>query len=206
MLAFLCYIQSFPFSFVSYFFQLWKEKYLLAEVKVFPLPKMFPPCAEGKVLACKGEWWQPEGGCASLPMVWYSGASLPQLWYSGLWWPLLGTNNPYNRSSGPPCRLLCFCTPHSIICHSESYWGLMGNQAVYNQGSRLLIRRLFLVHLLVQSSSGESSRIVLKEIILYRFCRSTVGVTPAVGLISLLIRFALETTISRWPPPSSLPI
>ena len=24
---------------------------------------------------------------------------------------LLGTNKPYNRSSGPPCRLLYFCTP-----------------------------------------------------------------------------------------------
>ena len=49
---------------------------------------------------------------------------LPSVWYgtvSGLWWPLLGTNNPYNRSSGPPCRLLYFCTHHSIICHSESY-------------------------------------------------------------------------------------
>ena len=38
---------------------------------------------------------------------------------------ILGTNKPYNRSSGPPCRLLYFCTPHtlgprhSIICHSE---------------------------------------------------------------------------------------
>ena len=114
--------------------------------------------------------WYPLFRYGILPSVWYGTVS--GLWWlcfplpTTLWYPLpamvcyhqfgmvqqwsmvalLGTNNPYNRSSGPPCRLLYFCTHHSIICHSESYRGLMGKPSLHNQASRLLISRLFPMH------------------------------------------------------------
>ena len=163
MLA-LCYVQNY-LSHLFHIFEFWKERYLLAEVKVFPpSQKCFPPCAvKVKVLACKGEWWQPEGGSASVSHNSMVEWSMVHGGPSSSWEPtapIIGAP----RASMPASLLL-----HSIICHSESNWGLRGNQSLYNQGSRLLIERLFLVHLLVQSSSGESSGIVLKEIILWQF-------------------------------------
>lgn len=124
---------SFAISFIWLeFLSLKREKY--ADEKVFlPSQKCFQllcrresSCLQGRVVAT-GRW-------LCLPPSMVSSSTLkygmpPSVWYgtvSGLWWPLLGTNNPYNRSSGPLCRLLYFCTHHSIICHSESYWGLMG--------------------------------------------------------------------------------
>ena len=166
---------------------------------------MLPPSAEGKVLACKGEWWRPEGGCAPTSHNSMACYSIVSVWYGTVVYggSLLGTNNPYNRSSGPPCRLLYFCTTHSIICHSESYWGLIEGNPLYNQTSRLLIDRLFLVH---SSSGSESSRIVLEP--KKSFCAA---IFPAARFMShlwlgwpLVIRSALETTISRWPPPSAI--
>ena len=153
------------FSFVSYPWVL-KGKVSSGRGESIPaLPKMFLPCAvKVKVLACKGEWWwQPEGGSASVSHNSMVEWSMVHGGPSSSWEPtapIIGAP----RASMPASLLL-----HSIICHSESNWGLRGNRSLYNQGSRLLIERLFLVHLLVQSSSGESSRIVLKEIILWRF-------------------------------------
>ena len=201
MLA-LCYVQNY-LSHLFHIFEFWKERYLLAEVKVFPpSQKCFPPCAvKVKVLACKGEWWQPEGGSASVSHNSMVEWSMVHGGPSSSWEPtapIIGAP----RASMPASLLL-----HSIICHSESNWGLRGNQSLYNQGSRLLIERLFLVHSL-------TCPIIILRVIEDCFKRNHfVAIFSAARLVShprlgwsawlLLIRFALETTISRWPHLSS---
>ena len=187
-------------------FDFQEENYLLAQVKVFPpSQKCFPPVQKGKYLPARESGGDRKVAVPPPPTtLWHATPSYQSAMvlvvYGG---SLLGTNNPYNRSSGPPCRLLYFCTTHSIICHSESYWGLIEGNPLYNQTSRLLIDRLFFIH---SSSGSESSRIVLKP--KKSFCAA---IFPAARFMShlwlgwpLVIRSALETTISRWPPPSAI--
>ena len=191
----------FPFSFVSYFWVL-KGKVSSGRGESIPsLPKMFPPlcsesestCLQGRVVAT-GRWQ-----CQCLPQLYgrvVYGAWPPSSWEPTA--PIIGAP----RASMPASLLL-----HSIICHSESNWGLMGNQSLYNQGSRLLIERLFLVHSL-------TCPIIILRVIEDCFKRNHfVAIFSAARLVShprlgwsawlLLIRFALETTISRWSHLSS---
>ena len=162
MLA-LCYVQNY-LSHLFHIFEFWKEVSSGRGESIPSLPKMFPPlcsesestCLQGRVVVATGRWQ-----CQCLPQLYgrvVYGAWPPSSWEPTA--PIIGAP----RASMPASLLL-----HSIICHSESNWGLRGNRSLYNQGSRLLIERLFLVHSLVQSSSCGSSGIVLKEIILWQF-------------------------------------
>ena len=176
-------------------------------MKVFPpSQKCFPPVQKGKYLPARESGGDRKVAVPPPPTtLWhatpsYQSGMVPWSMVAPSWEP----TTPIIGAPGLHSRLLYFCTTHSIICHSESYWGLIEGNPLYNQTSRLLIDRLFLVH----SSSGvESSRIFLEQQRNHFFA----AIFPAARFVShlwlgwpLVIRSALETTISRWPPPSAI--
>ena len=166
-------------------FDFQEENYLLAQVKVFPpSQKCFPPVQKGKYLPARESGGDRKVAVPPPPTtLWhatpsYQSAMVPCSMVAPSWEP----TTPIIGAPGLHSRLLYFCTTHSIICHSESYWGLIEGNPLYNQTSRLLIDRLFLVH---SSSGSESSRIVLeqkKSFFCGNFSRGALRVTPVVGL------------------------